>query len=248
MCEGRFLQVCFSTKKHNRRKRLGRRAHSNDCRTSKAWSLRTCRRTIPRCVPLSRRWSGCGAGGGTPVFAAGASALSATTGAATATAPPGLRPPWGRAHGLGAARGVRGAWRGGRPSAVGGAGQPVHQGFRDGVCVAGGGRQPEDRGRIPTHRVQDGRPYRAQGRRPLGILDAVHVRRSHRDGRGRDQLREGGTRASPWPSTISANGSSGRTTDTARRRSARSSDSRPTSGAPPYGSTPTTAPNGSTPA
>ena len=192
MCEGRFLQVCFSTKKHNRRKRLGRRAHSNDCRTSKAWSLRTCRRTIPRCVPLSRRWSGCGAGGGTPVFAAGASALSATTGAATATAPPGLRPPWGRAHGLGAARGVRGAWRGGRPSAVGGAGQPVHQGFRDGVCVAGGGRQPEDRGRIPTHRVQDGRPYRAQGRRPLGILDAVHVRRSHRDGRGRDQLREGG--------------------------------------------------------
>ena len=120
MCEGRFLQVCFSTKKHNRRKRLGRRAHSNDCRTSKAWSLRTCRRTIPCCVPLSRRWSGCGAGGGTPVFAAGASALSATTGAATATAPPGLRPPWGRAHGLGAARGVRGAWRGGRPSAVGG--------------------------------------------------------------------------------------------------------------------------------
>lgn len=236
MCEGRFLQVCFSTKKHNRRKRLGRRAHSNDCRTSKAWSLRTCRRTIPRCVPLSRRWSGCGAGGGTPVFAAGASALSATTGAATA--PPGLRPPWGRAHGLGAARGVRGAWRGGRPSAVGGAGQPVHQGFRDGVCVAGGGRQPEDRGRIPTHRVQDGRPYRAQGRRPLGILDAVHVRRSHRDGRGRDQLREGGTRASPWSSTISANGSSGRTTDTARRRSTCSSDSRPTSGAPPYGSTP----------
>lgn len=39
----------------------------------------------------------------------------------------------GRAHGLGAARGVRGAWRGGRPSAVGGAGQPVHQGFRDGA-------------------------------------------------------------------------------------------------------------------
>jgi len=58
--------------------------------------------------------------------------------------------------------------------------------------VAGGGRQPEDRGRIPTHRVEDGRPYRAQGRRPLGILDAVHVRRSHRDRRGRDQLQEGG--------------------------------------------------------
>ena len=58
--------------------------------------------------------------------------------------------------------------------------------------MAGGGRQPEDRGRIPTHRVEDGRPYRAQGRRPLGILDAVHVRRSHRDRRGRDQLQEGG--------------------------------------------------------
>ena len=70
-------------------------------------------------------------------------------------APPGLRPLWGRAHG--AARGVRGAWRGGRPSAVGGAGQPVHQGFRDGVRVADGGRQPEDRGRIPTHRVEDRR-------------------------------------------------------------------------------------------
>ena len=35
-----------------------------------------------------------------------------------------------------------------------------------------------------------------------------------------------GTRASPWSSTISANGSSGRTTDTARRRSTCSSDSR----------------------
>ena len=78
------------------------------------------------------------------------------------------------------------AWR------RGGAGQPAHQWFRDGVRVAGGGRQPEDRGRIPTHRVEDGRPYRAQGRRPLGILDAVHVRRSHRDRRGRDQLQEGG--------------------------------------------------------
>lgn len=73
----------------------------------------------------------------------------------TAMAPPGLRPLWGRAHG--AARGVRGAWGGGRPSAVGGAGQPVHQGFRDGVRVADGGRQPEDRGRIPTHRVEDRR-------------------------------------------------------------------------------------------
>ena len=110
----------------------------------------------------------------------------------TAMAPPGLRLLWGRAHGPGAARGVRGAWRGGRPSAVVGAGQPAHQWFRDGVRVAGGGRQPEDRGRIPTHRVEDGRPYRAQGRRPLGILDAVHVRRSHRDRRGRDQLQEGG--------------------------------------------------------
>ncbi|MFQ7376989.1 MAG: hypothetical protein ACLRN9_04440 [Bifidobacterium breve] len=63
----------------------------------------------------------------------------------------------GRAHGLGAARGVRGAWGGGRPSAVGRAGQPVHQGFRDGARVADGGRQPEDRGRIPTHRVEDRR-------------------------------------------------------------------------------------------
>lgn len=78
------------------------------------------------------------------------------------------------------------------PKCRGGAGQPAHQWFRDGVRVAGGGRQPEDRGRIPTHRVEDGRPYRAQGRRPLGILDAVHVRRSHRDRRGRDQLQEGG--------------------------------------------------------
>ena len=109
----------------------------------------------------------------------------------TAMAPPGLRLLWDRAHGPGAARGVRGAWRGGRPSAVGGAGQPAHQWFRDGVRVAGGGRQPEDHGRIPTHRVEDRRPYRAQGRRPLGILDAVHVRRSHRDRRGRDQLQEG---------------------------------------------------------
>lgn len=33
---------------------------------------------------------------------------------------------------------------------MGGAGQPVHQGFRDGVRVADGGRQPEDRGRIPA--------------------------------------------------------------------------------------------------
>ena len=81
-------------------------------------------------------------------------------------APPELRLLWGRAHGLGAARGVRGAWRGGHPSAVGGAGQPVHQGFRDEVRVADGGRQPEDRERIPTHRVEDGHPYRAQGRRP----------------------------------------------------------------------------------
>ena len=90
----------------------------------------------------------------------------------------------------------RRAWRArsmacGRPSAVGGAGQPVHQGLRDGARVADGGRQPEDRGRIPTHRVEDGRPYHAQGRRPLGILDAVHVRRPHRDRRGRDQLQEG---------------------------------------------------------
>ena len=111
-------------------------------------------------------------------------------------------------------------------------------------------RPPTRRPWADSHASRAGRPAisRAGSRRPLGILDAVHVRRSHRDGRGRDQLREGGTRASPWPSTISANGSSGRTTDTARRRSARSSDSRPTSGAPPYGSTPTTAPNGSTPA
>lgn len=79
------------------------------------------------------------------------------------------------------------------PKCRGGAGQPVHRGFRDGVRVAGGGRQPEDRGRIPTHRVEDGRPYRAQGRRPVGgIRDAVHVRRSHRDRRGRDRLQEGG--------------------------------------------------------
>lgn len=88
---------------------------------------------------------------------AGASAPNTTTGRRTAMAPPGLRLLWGRAHGLGAARGVRGAWGGGRPSAVGGAGQPVHQGFRDGVRVADGGRQPEDRGRIPTHRVEDRR-------------------------------------------------------------------------------------------
>ena len=41
--------------------------------------------------------------------------------------------------------------------------------------------------------MEDGRPYRAQGRRPVGgIRDAVHVRRSHRDRRGRDQLQEGG--------------------------------------------------------
>ena len=79
------------------------------------------------------------------------------------------------------------------PKCRGGAGQPAHQWFRDGVRVAGGGRQPEDRGRIPTHRVEDRRPYRAQGRRPVGgILDAVHVRRSHRDRRGRDRLQEGG--------------------------------------------------------
>lgn len=166
----------------------------------------------------------------------------------TAMAPPGLRLLWDRAHGPGAARGVRGAWRGGRPSAVGGAGQPAHQWFRDGVRVAGGGRQPEDHGRIPTHRVEDRRPYRAQGRRPLGILDAVHVRRSHRDRRGRDQLQEGGTRTSPWPSTTSADGSLGRTTDTARRCPACSSDSRPTSSAPPSGQSPATEPNGSTPA
>ena len=112
------------------------------------------------------------------------------------------------------------------PKCRGGAGQPAHQWFRDGVRVAGGGRQPEDRGRIPTHRVEDRRPYRAQGRRPVGgILDAVHVRRSHRDRRGRDQPQEGGTRTSPWPSTTSANGSLGHTTDTARRCSTCSSDS-----------------------
>lgn len=93
-------------------------------------------------------------------------------------APPELRLLWGRVHGLGAARGVRGAWRGGRPSAVGGAGQPVHQGFRDGVRVADGGRQPEDRERIPTHRVEDGQPYRAQGRRPPRV--GCGTRRSSR--------------------------------------------------------------------
>lgn len=47
--------------------------------------------------------------------------------------------------------------------------------------------------------------------------DAVHVRRSYRDRRGREQLTARVTRASPLSSTTSASVSSGRTTDTARR-------------------------------
>ena len=54
----------------------------------KAWLSRTCRRTIPRCVPLPRRWSGCGARRRHPgVRAADASALSTMTGAANGDGP-----------------------------------------------------------------------------------------------------------------------------------------------------------------
>ena len=92
---------------------------------------------------------------------------------------------------LDAARGLPGMRRRGRPGAVGGTGQPVHQGFRGGVRVADGRREPEDRQRVPARGVAHRGRHRPQGRRPARGRNAVAVRRSHVDWRGQDQLQEG---------------------------------------------------------
>ena len=68
----------------------------------------------------------------------------------------------GRRH---AARGLPEVRRRGRLRAVGGTGQPVHQGFRGGVRVADDGREPEDGQRFPSCVVEDRRH-----RRPSGVL------------------------------------------------------------------------------
>lgn len=68
-------------------------------------------------------------------------------------AAPGLRLPAGGAGRCDAARGLPGMRGRGRPSAVGRARQPVHQGFRDGMRVADDRRRPEDCQRVPARRV-----------------------------------------------------------------------------------------------
>ena len=90
----------------------------------------------------------------------------------------------GRRH---AARGLPEVRRRGRLRAVGGTGQPVHQGFRGGVRVADDGREPEDGQRFPSCVVEDRRHRRPSGRGTRQGVDAVAVRRPARDRRGRDQ-------------------------------------------------------------
>ena len=111
----------------------------------------------------------------------------------------------GRTGRLDAARGLPGMRRRGRLRAVGGAGQPVHQGFRGGVRVADDGREPEDGRRFPSYRVEDRGRRRPSGRRTRQGVDALAVRRPDGDRRGRDQLQEG-PRTWPWSSTTSSIG------------------------------------------
>ena len=111
----------------------------------------------------------------------------------------------GRTGRLDAARGLPGMRRRGRLRAVGGAGQPVHQGFRGGVRVADGRREPGDRRRFPSYRVEDRGRRRPSGRRTRQGVDALAVRRPDGDRRGRDQLQEG-PRTWPWSSTTSSIG------------------------------------------
>ena len=118
---------------------------------------------------------------------------------------PGLRLPEGRTGRRPAARGPPGMRRRGRLRAVGGAGQPVHQGFRGGVRVADDGREPEDGRRFPSYRVEDRGRRRPSGRRTRQGVDALAVRRPDGDRRGRDQLQEG-PRTWPWSSTTSSIG------------------------------------------
>ena len=94
----------------------------------------------------------------------------------------------GRRH---AARGLPEVRRRGRLRAVGGTGQPVHQGFRGGVRVADDGREPEDGQRFPSCVVEDRRHRRPSGRGTRQGVDAVAVRRPARDRRGRDQPSQG---------------------------------------------------------
>ena len=92
---------------------------------------------------------------------------------------------------LGHSRAARSARARGRLRAVGGARFEVHQGLRGGVRVADDGRGPEGRERFPACGVARCGRHRAQGRRSSQGRDAVAVRRSHVDRRGRDGLREG---------------------------------------------------------
>ena len=97
----------------------------------------------------------------------------------------------GRAGRRDAAGGLPEVRRRGRLRAVGGAGQPVHQGFRGGVRVADERRQPEDGQRFPARVVEDRRRRRPQGRRTAEGVDALAVRRPARDRGGRDQPPQG---------------------------------------------------------
>ena len=118
----------------------------------------------------------------------------------------GLRLPEGRTGRRPAARGPPEVRRRGRLRAVGGAGQPVHQGFRGGVRVADDGREPEDGRRFPSYRVEDRGRRRPQGRRTRQGVDALAVRRPDGDRRGRDQPQGRATRTWPWSSTTSGIG------------------------------------------
>ena len=106
-------------------------------------------------------------------------------------AAPGLRLLPRRAFRPGPASGMPSARRGGLPGAVGRAGRPVHPRLRIRVRMADDGRRPEDRERFPAYRVEGRRRHRQTGRRPAGVLDAVHVRRVARDRCGRDRPQEG---------------------------------------------------------
>ena len=106
-------------------------------------------------------------------------------------AAPGLRLLPRRAFRPGPASGMPSARRGGLPGAVGRAGRPVRPRLRIRVRMADDGRRPEDRERFPAYRVEDRRRHRQTGRRPAGVLDAVHVRRVARDRCGRDRPQEG---------------------------------------------------------
>ena len=115
----------------------------------------------------------------------------------------------GRRH---AARGLPEVRRRGRLRAVGGTGQPVHQGFRGGVRVADDGREPEDGQRFPSCVVEDRRHPS-----PVGSRNASRRRCRRRSTActrsawTRPAIARA-TRTSPWSSTTSGTGSSGRTT------------------------------------